>query len=100
MCMVKPYYILAKRFGLFAVRLPSLSQGKWTVGLWHNFDIFTHGKARIIFVWFYYITVYKKKERKYMLTIWMMDIMLQPTMNIRSTSMYTKYLLSVKSTVK
>ena len=28
---------LAKRFRLFAVRLPSLSWGKWTVGLWHNF---------------------------------------------------------------
>ena len=37
MCTVKPYYILAKRFGLFAMRLPSLSWGKWTVGLWHNF---------------------------------------------------------------
>ena len=36
MCMVKPYYILAKRFGLFAMRLPSLSWGKWTVGLWPN----------------------------------------------------------------
>ena len=31
-----------------------------------------------------------------MLTIWMMDIMLQPTTNIRSMSMYTKHLLSVK----
>ena len=30
MCTVKPYHILAKRFGHFAVRLPSLSQGKWT----------------------------------------------------------------------
>ena len=37
MCTVKLYYILVKRFGLFAMRLPSLSQGKWTVGLWHNF---------------------------------------------------------------
>ena len=40
MCMVKRTIFLAKRFGLFAVRLPSLSQGKWTVGLWHNFWYF------------------------------------------------------------
>ena len=37
MCTVRPYHILAERFGLFAMRLPSLSQGKWTVGMWHNF---------------------------------------------------------------
>ena len=47
MCMVKP--ILAERFGLFAVRYPSLSWGKWTVGLWHNFDIFTHGRPWVFF---------------------------------------------------
>ena len=27
MCTVKPYYILAEKLGLFAMRLPSLSQG-------------------------------------------------------------------------
>ena len=37
MCTVKPYYILAERFGLFAMSLSSLSWGKWAVGLWHNF---------------------------------------------------------------
>ena len=41
MCTVKPYHILDERFGLFAIRLPSLSQGNG-LGLWHNFDIFTH----------------------------------------------------------
>ena len=30
MCMVKPHYISAEKFGLFAMRLPSLSRGKWT----------------------------------------------------------------------
>ena len=43
MCMVKPYYILAERFGLFAVRLSSLSWGKGLLGCGITFDIFTHG---------------------------------------------------------
>ena len=36
-CTVNLCYVLAKLFILFAMRLPSLSWGKWTVGLWHNF---------------------------------------------------------------
>ena len=44
MCTVKLYHILAEIFGLFAVRYPSLSQGKWTF-FWDcgmTFNIFTH----------------------------------------------------------
>ena len=40
MCTVKPYHILAERFGLFAVRLPSLSRGKWTWGCGITLDTF------------------------------------------------------------
>ena len=42
MCTVKLYHVLAERFGLFAIRPPSLSRGKWT---WHcgiTLDTFTH----------------------------------------------------------
>ena len=42
MCTVKPYHILAERFGHFAVRPPSLSQGKWTWGYGITLDIFIH----------------------------------------------------------
>ena len=42
MCTVKPYHILAKRFGLFAVRLPSLSQGNGLLRCGITFGIFTH----------------------------------------------------------
>ena len=42
MCMAKPYHVLAKRFGLFAVRPPSLSRGKWTWGCGITLDTFTH----------------------------------------------------------
>ena len=42
MCTVKLYYILAERFGLFAVRLPSLSGGNGLLGCGITFDIFTH----------------------------------------------------------
>ena len=49
MCMVKPYYILFKRLGLFAVRLPSLSRGNG-LGLWHNFLCFYP-----CFAWVYFL---------------------------------------------
>ena len=42
MCTVKSYHVLAERFGLFAVRPPSLSRGKWTWGCGITLDIFTH----------------------------------------------------------
>ena len=43
MCTVKLYHIVAERFGLLAVRYPSLSRGEmdfWDCGI--TFDIFTH----------------------------------------------------------
>ena len=58
MCTVKPYHILAKGFGLFAVRLPSLCQGKWTWGCGITLDIFTndlHGSVN-------FIKIYIKKK--------------------------------------
>ena len=52
MCMVKLYHILAKRFGLFAVRLPSL------LGCGITFDIFTHVlHGSIFFLKFINITI-------------------------------------------
>ena len=39
MLTVKPYHILAERFGLFAVRLPSLSRGNGLLGCGITFDI-------------------------------------------------------------
>ena len=42
MCTVKPCYILAKRLGLFAVRLPSLSWREMDWGCGITLDIFTH----------------------------------------------------------
>ena len=42
MCTVKPYHVLAERFGLFAIRPPSLFQGKWTWGCGITLDTFTH----------------------------------------------------------
>ena len=63
MCTVKPYHILAERFGLFAMRLPSLSQGK--NGIWDcdiTFDIFTHVCTRVTFFCkFINITLHKDK---------------------------------------
>ena len=56
---VNPYCILTKRLGFLAVRYPSLSRGKWTIGLWHNFDIFTHGKPRVVFCFLvFFIFIY------------------------------------------
>ena len=43
MCTVKPCFVLAEGLRLFAVRLPSLSQGKVWGGCGITFDIFTHG---------------------------------------------------------
>ena len=66
MCTVKPYCILAKRFGLFAMRLPSLSRGKWTVGLWHNFGYFypcLHGSLFFCLLYFN-LQFTKIKEKK------------------------------------
>ena len=56
MCMVKPYYILAGRFGLFAVRLPSLSRGKWTWGCGITLHICTHDLHGSVS----FIKIYKK----------------------------------------
>ena len=53
---VKPYHILAERFGLFAIRHPSLSRGKWTWGCGITLDIFTH----VFHGLFNFIKIYKK----------------------------------------
>ena len=60
MCMVKPYYILFERLGLFAMRLPSLSQGKGLLGCGITFDIFTHVLHGSLF----YFIIYNIKKRK------------------------------------
>ena len=64
MCMVKPCYILAKRLGLFAVRLPSLSWGNGLLGCGINFDIFTHVLHESSSFFFSLIFYFKKKEEK------------------------------------
>ena len=68
MCTVKPCHILAERFGLFAVRLPSLSRGKWTWGCGITLDTFTHDLHGLFnFIKRYikkkYMPIYKKNTQ-------------------------------------
>ena len=62
-CTVNLCYVLAERFILFAVRLPSLFWAKWTVGLWHSFWYFfthvLHGSFLLLFYFFFF------QNRKY-----------------------------------
>ena len=77
MCTVKPYYISAKRFGLFAVRLPSLSRGNG-LGYGITFDIFTHNLHgsyfEILLILHYIKVLIRVDEKKYTMAILKMDI--------------------------
>ena len=42
------------------MRLPSLSQGKWTVGLWHNFWYFYPCFTRVVF----FLTLFDNDTKK------------------------------------
>ena len=65
MCTVKPCYILAERPRLFAVRLPSLSQGNGLLGCGITFDIFTHVLHRSFFFFFFFATIVQKRKCTY-----------------------------------
>ena len=58
MCTAKPYHIFAERFGIFAVRYPSLSQGNGLLGCGIIFDIFTHVFTGLFFFEFINITLF------------------------------------------
>ena len=63
MCIVKLCYILTKRLGLFAMRLPSLSWGNG-LGLWHNFGYFYPCFAQVYFLFalFFFATIQQKRK--------------------------------------
>ena len=61
MCTVKPYYILAERFRLSAVRLPSLSWGNGLLGSGITFDVFPHVFCTGRFFLLFINIIYKNK---------------------------------------
>ena len=62
--MVKLYYILAERLGLFAVRLPSLSRGIGLLGCGITFDILPMVYMVTFFVCLLITFTKKRKKRK------------------------------------
>ena len=69
MFTVKPYYILAERFGLFAVRPPPFPRGNGLLGCGITFDIFTHVLHRSFLLFLYLLvkcttTFLKIKKRR------------------------------------
>ena len=75
-------------FGCFAVRLPSLSKGEMDLGCGITFDIFTHVLHGSFFfailLIFDYIKVLTRREKKYIMKVLKMDIMLYLQKEIRT----------------
>ena len=69
---VKPFFVLADGLRLFAMRLPSLSQGMVCGDCGITFDIFTHVLAQVCFFLFFFLfisfTTIFLKQRKAFIT--------------------------------
>ena len=64
-CTVKPFFVLADGLRLFAMRLPSLSQGMECGDCGITFDIFTHVLAWVcVFFFVYFIYNYFPETKK------------------------------------
>ena len=57
-CMVKPFFVLADRLRLFAVRLPSLYLGMECGDCGITLDIFTHVLARVCFFFCFFFVFF------------------------------------------